>query len=105
MHPGRTGGRVGTVFAHGATVLPNENLVRDQAARCLKPGQFHRCEKKSGWALFWIVPATLLDPSRLQECASATGLIKAILVPVHVLKTKKMASSGQQRLVIFPKEM
>src|SRR5256885_6852666 len=32
-----------------------------------------------------------------------TGLIKATLVPVQVLKTKKMPGYGQQRLVIFPK--
>jgi hypothetical protein len=32
-----------------------------------------------------------------------TGLIKATLVPVQMLKTKKMPGSGQQRLVIFPK--
>jgi hypothetical protein len=32
-----------------------------------------------------------------------TGLIKATLVPGHMLKTKQIAGQGQQRLVIFPK--
>ena len=46
--------------AHGAIVLPNENVVRDQAARCPKRGHLPRCEKKSGWAVLLIFPVPQL---------------------------------------------
>lgn len=89
--------------ARGAIFLPNGNVVRDQAARCPKWGHFPRCEKKSGWAFLLIFPVPQLNLPLQKIRQFPTGLIKATLVPVQVLKTKKMPSSGQQRLVIFPK--
>ena len=91
--------------AYAAIFLPNGNVVRDQAARCPKRGHSPRCEKKSGWAFILIFPVPQLNLPLQKIRQVLTGLIKATLVPVQVLKTKKMPSFGQQRLVIFPKEL